>query len=232
MCLYPDDCECNPVQLTLHQWVRQGLEYWDRAKENREQALKFLKFALAGWDGVDLDDQWNVTLNVLQGIQDIQDITITCDYDSLIGTTKTLPYRVPLTVWPAPSFRDTLTINNHVTAPAINSQDQVVYVPMHKIPNLAFGKVANCSIIHVFFPYLRPYFNDAYFRHELCGWKAATVHNLDIAADDTDGANAAYEQVNALDDLTCVLHMPSINPRQWLIDVGLEFGNPEKAVTW
>ncbi|KAI6154543.1 hypothetical protein BKA82DRAFT_172616 [Pisolithus tinctorius] len=184
---------------------------------------------------------------------------------------------------------------------------------MHKIPNLALGKVANRSIIRVFFPRmyrmfdspkissadleliynqcllptirqfmpnqathwppsynaalhtsrdqrgrfhlgsldlpahlldlfansylntlkdLRPYFNDAYFGHELRGWKAATVHNLDVAADDTDGANAAYERVNALDDLTHVLHMPSINPRQWLIDVGLEFGNPEKVVTW
>ncbi|KAI6142091.1 hypothetical protein BKA82DRAFT_4018243 [Pisolithus tinctorius] len=169
MCLYPDDHECNPVQLTLHQ-----------AKENKEQSLKFLKFALAGWDGVDLDDQQNVTLNVLQGIQGIQDITVTHDYDSLIGTTKTLPYRAPLTVWPAPSFRDTLT-------------DQVVYVPMHKTPNLALGKVANHSNIHGFFPYLQLYFNDAYFRHELHGWKAATVHNLDVAADDTDGANAAYE---------------------------------------
>ncbi|KAI6041177.1 hypothetical protein EDC04DRAFT_2566081 [Pisolithus marmoratus] len=190
-----------------------------------------------------------------------------------------------------------------------------MYVPMHKIPNLALGKVANCSVIHVFFPHLYhrfdspqipqldleliynrclcpivqrlmpnqathwppsynanlqtshdhasrfhfgsfdiptyllhefaemyldsiqqlcPYFQDAYFGHELHGWKAATVHNLD---EDVDGGNqhednAASEHVNALDDLTHVLHMPSVNPDQWLIDVGLEFGNHGHVVTW
>ncbi|KAI6008988.1 hypothetical protein PISMIDRAFT_120059 [Pisolithus microcarpus 441] len=190
-----------------------------------------------------------------------------------------------------------------------------MYVPMHKIPNLALGKVANRSVIRVFFPrlyhrfdspqipqldleliynrclrpivqrlmpnqathwppsyntilqtsrdqrgrfhfgsfdipayllprfselylqsvqQLRPYFRDAYFAHELRGWKAATVHNLE---EDADGGNhhrdnQPYERVNALDDLTGVLHMPSINPDQWLIDVGLEFGNPGHVVTW
>ncbi|KAI6116604.1 hypothetical protein EDD17DRAFT_1486750 [Pisolithus thermaeus] len=194
-------------------------------------------------------------------------------------------------------------------------QGQLLYVPMHKIPNLALGKVANRAVIRVFFPrlygkfdtpqiprpdlesiynsclrpivqrlmpnqathwppsyntnmqisrdragrfhfgsfdipaylldefaemylhsvqQLRPYFRDAYFGHELRGWKAATVHNLD---EDIDGGNRhqdnpAYERIDALDDLTNVLHMPSINPEQWLVDVGLEFGNQGHVVTW
>ncbi|KAI6010446.1 hypothetical protein BKA83DRAFT_120059 [Pisolithus microcarpus] len=148
-----------------------------------------------------------------------------------------------------------------------------MYVPMHKIPNLALERsptapppiglrvttpsskqaatsvVASISGVSTFLhtfchgfqncisnqvQQLRPYFRDAYFAHELRGWKAATVHNLE---EDADGGNhhrdnQPYERVNALDDLTGVLHMPSINPDQWLIDVGLEFGNPGHVVTW
>jgi hypothetical protein len=47
-----------------------------------------------------------------------------------------------------------------------------------------------------------------------------------------DEADLVYERVNALDDLTRVLHMPSIQEHQWLVDVGLEFGRPGKVVTW
>lgn len=82
---------------------------------------------------------------------------------------------------------------------------------------------------------LRPYFRDAYFGHELRGWKAATVHNLegDGEEDRQDGQhNPIYERVNALEDLTRVLDMQSINQEQWLVDVGLEFGIPGKVVTW
>ncbi|KAI6103250.1 hypothetical protein EDD16DRAFT_1493737 [Pisolithus croceorrhizus] len=190
-----------------------------------------------------------------------------------------------------------------------------MYVPMHKIPNLALGKVANRSVIRVFFPRLykrfespripqldleliynrclrpavqrlmpnqtthwppsyntllqisrdqrghfhlrsfdipayllprfaemylrsvqelRPYFRDAYFGHELRGWKAATVHNLEEDADGGDRRQGGqpYERLNALDDLTHVLDMPSINPDQWLVDVGLEFGKHGHVVTW
>ena len=84
--------------------------------------MRFLKFILAGRRGLDIDIQRNITLNVCQGLPDILQITATRDFDSLIGTTKTLPYSVPFTVWPAPSFRDTLTANNHVTAIASDNQ--------------------------------------------------------------------------------------------------------------
>jgi hypothetical protein len=184
---------------------------------------------------------------------------------------------------------------------------------MHSIPNIALGKVANWSVIRVFFPRmysvleskkvptadlesiynrcLRPVvqrlmfnqathwppnyrtamqtsqdragrlhfgsldipshvlhdfchsylnsletlgnkFRDAYFGHELRGWKAATVHNLEQEADEPQELGAAYERVVALEDLTRVLRMEEINPEQWLIDVGLEFGVPGMVVTW
>ena len=83
---------------------------------------------------------------------------------------------------------------------------------------------------------LRPYFRDAYFAHELRGWKAATVHN--IVRQNPQQQNGGpeddlqYERIHALNDLTRVLHMPSIQLDQWLIDVGIKFGIPGKIVTW
>ncbi|KAF9222838.1 hypothetical protein BS17DRAFT_796310 [Gyrodon lividus] len=168
-----------------------------------------------------------------------------------------------------------------------------MYVPMHKIPNLPLGKVANRSIVCVFFPRmygafntnkisevdlqciynnclhptiqrrlhfgtldipslllndfacmyldgittLRPYFRDTYFGHKLHGWKAATVHNLDLDAENEATEQAqqnppAYERLHALDDLTRVLDMSCINQEQWFIDIGLKFGIQGKVVTW
>ena len=192
-------------------------------------------------------------------------------------------------------------------------QGQALSVPMHKIPNIPLGKVANRSVVRVFFPRmyhrfnsnkipavdmdliynrcllptirhlmpnqathwpadyaialetsrdivghlhlgtvdisphllvdfasqyletlqaLRPYFREAYFGHELRGWKAATVHNIEDQNQPNQEQDPAYERVQALGDLTRILHMPSIQPDQWLIDIGLEFGIPGRVVTW
>ncbi|KAH0826430.1 hypothetical protein J3R83DRAFT_5408 [Lanmaoa asiatica] len=322
--LYPDDREPEPVQLTLSEFVREASRYYTAiANNNRDDELKFLKFVLAGRRGLDLNHQRSITINAIQGQPDIQNVTATRDYDSLIGTTQSLPYLVSLTVWPVPSFRDTLKSNNHITALAYNNQNNnPIHVPMHTIPNLPLGKVANCSSVCIFFPRmygafdskkisqpdleliynralrpiirrimpnqathwpptydaamrisrdhagrlhlgslnipahllsdfatsclesiqaLRPYFRDAYFGHELRGWKAATVHNLDPDAPDAPDAQnqqgpqhpqPAYERVNALHDLTRVLDMNAINQDQWLVDIGVEFGIPGKVVTW
>ncbi|KAG9308264.1 hypothetical protein JVU11DRAFT_12151 [Chiua virens] len=325
MRLYPDDREPEPVQLTLSEFVREASGYYNAiGNHNRDDELEFLKFVLAGRRGLQLNDQRSITVNAIQGQPDIDRVTATHDYDSLIGTTQTLPYLVALTVWPVPSFRDTLKSNNHVTSIAYNQANVAVRVPMHSIPNLALGKVANRSVIRVFFPRmyrafdsnkisrpdieliygrclrpiirrlipnqathwpptynaavetsrdragrfhigsldipahllpefsaaylesiqtLRPYFQDAYFGHELRGWKGATVHNLDPDADEDqpdedqpDEAegdfNAIHERVNALNDLTRVLDMDAINQDQWLIDIGIEFGVPDQVVTW
>lgn len=197
---------------------------------------------------------------------------------------------------------------------SLQPQDDATFVPMHKIPNIPLGKVANRSIIRVFFPRmyhqfdsnlvspadltiiynrallpiirrlmpnqathwppsyeiamqtsrdrggrlhfgsldiphhllpefarsylrsvedLRPYFRDAYFGHELRGWKAATVHNLEPEEDAEEQPPAVpYERVEALEDLTRVLDISAIHPDQWMVDVGLEFGLRGKVVTW
>jgi hypothetical protein len=113
---YPDDRADEPVQLTLSEFIQEGAEYYHRIGDSDDDDLTFLKFVLAGRRGLDMEEQQSITLNVTQGQPDIRNVTTTRDYDSLIGTTKTLPYLVPLTVWPIPSFRDTLKTSNHVTS--------------------------------------------------------------------------------------------------------------------
>lgn len=72
MRLYPDDCEENPVQLTLQDFINEGLEYYEAvAQGDQNDKLKFLKFMLAGRRGLDLNNQHSIMLNVPQGIPDI-----------------------------------------------------------------------------------------------------------------------------------------------------------------
>lgn len=99
-------------------------------------------------------------------------------------------------------------------------------IPAHILPQFATLYLETIETI-------RPYFRDAYFGHELRGWKGATAHNF--ATDDDqpdDEANFVYERVSGLYDLTRVLNMQAIQEDQWLVDVGLEFGRPGKVVTW
>lgn len=121
------------------------------------------------------------------------------------------------THWP-PTYHVALqTARDHAGRLHFSSLD----IPAHILPEFA------TSYLETIQP-LRPYFREAYFGHELRGWKAATVHNLA----NHDQPDNYYERVNALEDLTRVLHMPSIQHNQWLVDVGLEFGLPGKIVTW
>lgn len=81
---------------------------------------------------------------------------------------------------------------------------------------------------------LRPYFRDAYYGHELRGWKGVTAHNMGPDGGDQNDANnaATHERVHALQDLLNVLDMDSVNEEQWLVDIGVEFGTPGHVVTW
>lgn len=126
------------------------------------------------------------------------------------------------THWPASYEIALQTGRDHTGRLHLGSLD----LPTHILPDFAHQYL---DLIQQ----LRPYFQDAYFAHELRGWKAATVHNIqDVSQPRVDDALASHERVHALDDLTRILDMPSIRPHQWLIDVGLEFGVPGKVVTW
>ncbi|KIJ57725.1 hypothetical protein HYDPIDRAFT_103939, partial [Hydnomerulius pinastri MD-312] len=67
-----------------------------------------------------------------------------------------------------------------------------------------------------------PTLRDAYFGHELRGWKGATAH---------DGFNEDDRQ-EGLEAMTSVLDLNAINPHAWHLDVAIEYGIPSRVVTW
>lgn len=69
---------------------------------------------------------------------------------------------------------------------------------------------------------LRPSFRDAYFVHELRGWKGATIHDPSHEPD----------KAAALEDLLRCLDMDLVNQDEWQIDVAMELGVPGHVVTW
>ena len=160
---YPDDRQDEPVQLTLSQFVQEASEYFLNMTNSRDDEQTFLKFILAGRRGLQREEQRSITLNMTQGQPNIRDITVTRDYDSLIGTTKTLPYLVPLTVWPVPSFRDTLTANNHVTSVA-HDHNVSLYQIYASLFSFSFSSILN--------PMLGKSYIRAHALHsQRCPWK-------------------------------------------------------------
>ena len=70
--LYPNDCEENPIQLTLQEFINEGLQYYNTVEEgDQDDKLTFLKFMLAGCCGLNLNNQCSITLNVCQGLPDV-----------------------------------------------------------------------------------------------------------------------------------------------------------------
>ena len=69
----------------------------------------FISLMLAGRI-VHIGREHRVFVNPLRGlpVPDPDDLTLAGDFDSLLGFTKQLPLRVPLSVTPVPSFKSTL----------------------------------------------------------------------------------------------------------------------------
>lgn len=117
--LYPDDRAAEPDQRTFREFVTEARDLYRASiapEREPNSELKFLKFVLAGRRGMHLEDQTDVSLNTAQGLPPFRRVTVTRDYDSLIGITRGLPYRVPMAIWPVPPFRDVLKQNAHILA--------------------------------------------------------------------------------------------------------------------
>lgn len=73
---------------------------------------RFIRFLLAGHMG----SGNQVFINSRQGAQSLaeNDFVVMRDIDSAIGISKDLPFVVPIGIFPVPSFRDTLKVDNHV----------------------------------------------------------------------------------------------------------------------
>ncbi|KAF9218170.1 hypothetical protein BS17DRAFT_823392 [Gyrodon lividus] len=179
--------------------------------EQQEVAKAFLKFVLTGCTLLH-NRNHHITINACQDVIEPEVYHITRDYDSLIGISKNLPYSVHLALTSVPPFRDTLTQSSHMKGPAYVG-DVPHLAALHTIPNFAFAKKLG---------HLRPEFRDAYFVHELQGWKGATVHDPDNIPN----------KVAALGDLTHVLDMDHMVQEDWQIVVTLELGLPGHVIAW
>lgn len=105
---HPDE-DLPELQLSLRQFVTLAQHLYD---PNGQDTDSFVRFILAGrWEG------HRVFINARQGASAPSkgQYISRGDIDSVIGITRDLPFRVPLRVFPVPSFRDTLTDNNHIT---------------------------------------------------------------------------------------------------------------------
>lgn len=77
----------------------------------------FVNFVLAGrhHDG---QTERRVTIDVEKDTDDFESIpnlTVSRDYDSMIGISHNLPYNVAMPIFPLPNFRDSLQRTNHLT---------------------------------------------------------------------------------------------------------------------
>lgn len=90
-------------------------EFNTLASEMCENTAAFVEFVLAGRYKV-YDQYRRVVLRPDREwyTPAAMPITLTRDYDSLLGLTRTLPFRKEIHVYAVPSFNDTLTKDNHM----------------------------------------------------------------------------------------------------------------------
>ncbi|KAH9926071.1 hypothetical protein B0H21DRAFT_700840 [Amylocystis lapponica] len=152
---YPDE-DLPVTQLSLSQFVNRGKQMLsDLSVQDRVDP--FVRFMLAGRDFED-GEETRVYVNVRQGIDPLQpgEYSLTRDYDSLIGITRTLPFACTLQFYPFPPMDEALTAkdNSHMKYKIPQGQNRTVSVPLEEIPNIALAKFGLRSQTRVFFPKL------------------------------------------------------------------------------
>lgn len=102
----------------------------------------FVRFVLAGRLGE--GKQARIFLNARQEASppEISKYEVPGDIDSIVGVSRDLPYNVPMAIFPLPSFRDTLTENNHLT---YQSSLCPVCFPKKKTPAMVLNKLLGCE---------------------------------------------------------------------------------------
>lgn len=107
-------------QLSLLETVklhRRAVEIWNEMGNNAtvDDRSQCINTILCGrWP----DPELRMSLNARQGalVPDLADCTVTRDYDSIIGLTDDLPYTIPLSIYPIPSFKFCITRPVHIWA--------------------------------------------------------------------------------------------------------------------
>lgn len=134
---YPNE-DLPERQLSLLETVklhRRAVEVWNEKGNNAgvDDRAQCINTILCGrWHDPDL----RMSLNARQGalIPDLDDCTVTRDYDSIIGLTDHIPYDAPLSIYPVPSFKFTITRPAHIYATVYTSP--VCYEAMSPLLNL------------------------------------------------------------------------------------------------
>ena len=109
---YPDKA-LNALQLSLTEFVAVARALFP---DPNQDPSAFVRFMLAGRLETP-HGPLRVSINAKQDAlpPSIGDYQLFRDIDSVIGVTQDLPFRRSLAIFPLPSFRDTLTQDNHVT---------------------------------------------------------------------------------------------------------------------
>ncbi|KAL7281845.1 hypothetical protein ACG7TL_005168 [Trametes sanguinea] len=117
----------------------------------------FVSLMVAGRATVDGEDH-RLLVSGYQNVEParLEDCTLTGDFDSLIGFTPRLELKVPLSVYPVPSFKHTLRTSVHATV-LINGGhgDAPTLVPAHHLGNVCIATFGTRAQVRLLFPQIR-----------------------------------------------------------------------------
>ncbi|KAG1719121.1 hypothetical protein EDB19DRAFT_1648748 [Suillus lakei] len=154
--MQPPDEDLPAIQVSLKEFVSAAEQMFTLGQSD-DQLEAFLRFALAG--RLQCHNQLTrIFINARQGVRApaISEYKLYRDIDSAIGITWDLPFKLSMAIFPLPAFRDTLTKDNHLkcplSCPKMYFYQNVIGIPLHKIPNMALGKVDRRHITRIFFP--------------------------------------------------------------------------------
>ncbi|CCM06331.1 uncharacterized protein FIBRA_08584 [Fibroporia radiculosa] len=159
MAPHPDEA-LPAIQLSLADFN----EYGQRVLTNpndEDRIYSFVRYMLGGrYD--DDDELKRIYVNARQGLRAPIPVTpdnpngyiVRRDYDSVIGVTRTLPFKHGIAVYPLPPFKEAMTSDMHLSHEVRLRNESVIKVPLHKIPNIAFGKLDVRGQTNLFFPAL------------------------------------------------------------------------------
>lgn len=121
---FPDE-ELPSVTLSLREFNATACQLLDQADDQ----LPFVRFVLAGRMATHAGEM-RVNIDPTKNLTPMTDVPtiVSRDYDSIIGVSDNLPYCTPLSFYPFPNFKQSLSKTNHLTHPV----RQAVSVSLHR----------------------------------------------------------------------------------------------------